>query len=105
MNGFLRSLEENPFSPSADSTIEPDLLAMLIKQDKVVKVSEGVVFSRSAYDEMIKRIIAFGEEQGKITVAGVRDLLGTSRKYAIALLEYLDEKKITRRIGDERVIR
>ena len=45
------------------------------------------------------------KSKGKITVAEVRDLLSTSRKYALALMEYMDEQKITRRVGDERVLR
>jgi selenocysteine-specific elongation factor len=40
-----------------------------------------------------------------ITLAQVRDLFGTSRKYAQAILEYLDETRVTRRVGDERVLR
>ena len=42
---------------------------------------------------------------GTVTVAQVRDLFGTSRKYVLALLEHLDAQGITRRIGDERVLR
>jgi selenocysteine-specific elongation factor len=42
---------------------------------------------------------------GEITAAQVRDHFQTSRKYAIALLEYLDAKHITRRVGDARVLR
>jgi len=64
-----------------------------------------VVFAASAYDEMERRVTAYIKEKGKVTLAEVRDLFGTSRKYAQALLEYLDEKKITRRIGDERVLK
>ncbi|MCS7051587.1 MAG: SelB C-terminal domain-containing protein [Thermomicrobium sp.] len=43
------------------------------------------------------------DAQGSITLAQVRDTLGTSRKYAQALLEYLDQRRITRRVGDARV--
>ncbi|MHB8621488.1 MAG: SelB domain-containing protein, partial [Chloroflexota bacterium] len=39
-----------------------------------------------------------------ITVAQFRDLFQTSRKYALAFLEHLDERKITRRLGDERIL-
>ncbi len=70
----------------------------------MVKVSESVVFSASAYDEMVERVLAHIKANGKITLAEVRDLFQTSRKYAQALIEYLDEKKITRRVGDERVV-
>jgi selenocysteine-specific elongation factor len=102
---FLHVLNESPYSPPGDMTLEPDLLNLLIAQDKVVKVHDGVVFSSSAYEEMVSKVMAYARSKGKITLAEVRDLLGTSRKYATALLEYMDEKKLTRRVGDERVLR
>jgi selenocysteine-specific elongation factor len=105
INNFLRALKENPYSPPGDITIEPDLLNLLIEQRQVVKVSDGVIFSASAYEEMVNKVIAYARARGKVTLAEVRDVLGTSRKYAQALLEYLDEKKITRRVGDERILR
>jgi len=43
------------------------------------------------------------KQSGKITVAEARDLLGSSRKYVLALLEQMDEMKLTKRVGDERV--
>jgi selenocysteine-specific elongation factor len=43
------------------------------------------------------------DEQGEINVAIMRDLFGTTRKYAIPFLEHLDEQKVTRRVGDVRV--
>ncbi len=102
---FLRALKENPFSPPGDIVLEPDLINLLINRQQVVKVSDGVVFSASAYEEMVKKVTAYAKEKGKVTLAEVRDMLGTSRKYAQALLEYMDEKKITRRVGDERILR
>ena len=42
---------------------------------------------------------------GDITIAGVRDLFGASRKYGVALMEYLDQQRVTRRVGDGRVLR
>jgi selenocysteine-specific elongation factor len=43
-------------------------------------------------------------ERGKVTVADVRDLFGTSRRYVLGLLEYLDRIHVTRRVGDDRVL-
>ena len=54
---------------------------------------------------MVDRISAHLKEHGEITVADVRDLLGTSRKYALALMDHLDHVRITRRVGDVRVLR
>ena len=101
---FLQSLAKNPYSPPADQIPEPDLLNLLIAQQKVVKVSDSVVFATSSYDEMVRKITAHIKSRGKVTLAEVRDLFSTSRRYAQALLEYLDEKKITRRVGDERLL-
>ncbi len=53
---------------------------------------------------MVERVVEAIRRQGPITVAGVRDLFNTSRKYALALMSHLDERKLTRRIGDERVL-
>ena len=101
---FLRSLTQNPYAPSGDLIPEPDLLNLLVAQRQVVKVSGSVVFAASAYDEMVGTVVSRIKTRGKISLAEVRDLFQTSRKYAQALLEYLDAKKITRRVGDERVI-
>ena len=70
----------------------------------MVKISDSVVFSISAFNEMIEKITDYIKAHGKVTVAVVRDLFQTSRKYTLALLEHMDEKKITRRIGDDRVL-
>ena len=105
IDAFLVALNRNPYSPPGDVTLEPDLLNLLIEQQRVVKVADGVVFPANAYQEMVDKVIARAREQGSITVAEVRDMLGTSRKYTIALLEYMDDKKITRRVGDKRVLR
>ncbi|MBI3931611.1 MAG: selenocysteine-specific translation elongation factor [Chloroflexi bacterium] len=104
IDAFLQSLVKNPYAPPADLIPEPDLLNWLIDQQRVVKVSDDVVFSAATYDEMVAKVTAHIKTQGKVTLAEVRDLFKTSRKYAQALLEYLDEKKITRRLGDERVL-
>ncbi len=104
MDAFLRSLARNPYAPSSDLMPEPDLLNLLIEQHQVVKVSEGVVFAASTYDEMVKGVTSHITAHGKVSLAEVRDLFQTSRKYAQALLEHMDGKKITRRVGDERAL-
>ncbi len=104
IDAFLKSLADSPYSPPGELIPEPDLLNMLIGQGKAVRVSDNVVFSRSAYDEMLEKITARIKSSGKISLGEVRDMFGTSRKYVQALLEYLDREKITRRVGDDRVL-
>jgi selenocysteine-specific elongation factor len=104
IDAFLESLKKNPYSPPGDLVPEPDLLNLLIDRQQVVKVHSSVVFSAKAYNEMVEKVTAHIKEKGNVSVAEVRDMFNTSRKYVLALLEYLDEKKITRRVGDERVL-
>jgi len=52
---------------------------------------------------MVNKILAHIKKNGKITVGEVRDMFQSSRKYVLALLEHMDEKKLTKRVGDERV--
>jgi len=104
IDAFLHSLSQNPYAPSSDLIPEPDLLNLLVESRQVVKLSESVVFAATAYNEMVEKVTAHIKEHGKITLAEVRDMFNTSRKYAQAFLENLDSKKITRRVGDERVL-
>jgi selenocysteine-specific elongation factor len=101
---FLRALANSPYSPPADLIPEPDLLSLMIDRREVVRTGEGVVFSAKAFDEMVRGVVDYIEGHGKVTLAEVRDLFKTSRRYAQSLLEYMDEKKITRRVGDDRVL-
>jgi len=101
---FLKSLAQAPYSPPSELIPETDLLNLLITRGEVVKLTGDVVFSTSAYNEMVEKVTAHLKAHGKVTLAEVRDMFNTSRKYAMALLEHLDRAKITRRLGDERVL-
>jgi selenocysteine-specific elongation factor len=105
VTGYLKLLDSDPFSPPTDSPIDPEVLSLLDEQGRVVKVSETVVFSATAYRQMVDKISSHIRDEGEITVADVRDLLGTSRKYALALMDHMDHQRITRRVGDARVLR
>jgi len=101
---LLAALRSQPFSPPALDG-DDDLLSYLEDRGDIVWVAEGIVFATEAYREMVERVVAHLGERRTVTLAQVRDLLGTSRKYAQALLEHMDEQRLTRRVGDERVLR
>jgi selenocysteine-specific elongation factor len=101
---YVEALKAEPFSPPTDRPIDARLLVALADQGRVVRVSDTVVLAARAYAEMVERVVGRLRGQGKITVGDVRDMFGTSRKYALALLEHLDQQRITRRVGDERVL-
>ena len=104
-SAYLKSLRKDPYSPSSDQKVSPELLGVLIDQGKVVRVTDGVIFDASAYREMTERIVQHLKDQGNITVAEARTMFNTSRKYILPLLEHMDQQQITRRTGDERVLR
>jgi selenocysteine-specific elongation factor len=81
------------------------LARYLENQGRLVRVGDGLAVSRAAYDGARAALIAECEATGRITLARLRDLLGTSRKTSQLLLERFDSDGLTRRIGDERVLR
>lgn len=105
VDDFLARLSDNPYSPNVEAVPEPDLLSLLIEQRKVVRLGDDVILLAAAYDRMVEEVVGYIRSRGKATVAEVRDLLHTSRKYALALMEHLDTQRVTRRVGDERVLR
>ena len=104
-SAYLNSLQKDPYSPSSDQKVSSELLSVLIDQGKVVRVTDGVIFDAGAYREMTERIVQHLKDQGNITVAEARTMFDTSRKYILPLLEHMDQQQITRRTGDERVLR
>ena len=104
INSYLKQLEANPFSPAPDIELDPDSLNLLIDRGQLVKTAAGIVFSKDAHDRMVAQILEHIQKNGKITVGEVRDMFQSSRKYVLAILEHMDEKKLTRRVGDERIL-
>ncbi len=103
IDAFLRALEADPYAPSPQHVPESDLLNLLIERREVVKAGD-VVFSARAFDTMAEGVVDYIKAHGKVTLAEVRDQFKTSRRFVQALLEYMDEKKMTRRVGDDRVL-
>ncbi len=93
-----------PSVKEATALVGEEVLGVLLARGDLVQVSPEVLFLRETYGEMVERIRAHIRQHGSITLAQVRDLFQTSRKYAQALLEYLDAAGVTRRVGDERVL-
>ncbi len=101
---FRASPYATPSVAECEGTLGSELFSALLDMGILIKVSPEVVFLAETYREMVRKVVERLEREGKITVAQVRDMFGTSRKYALALMEHLDEKKVTKRVGDERVL-
>ena len=79
-----------------------DLLKHLTQEGVLVRINDAAYIAKEQYDRLIGLLRGFYAKKPEMTVAEFRDLLGTTRKYALPLLEYLDSNKITLRIGDIR---
>jgi selenocysteine-specific elongation factor len=80
------------------------IVTLLLREKVLIKISEQLVFHRTAL-ESLRRIIALQKAKSpKIDVSTFKELTGVSRKYAIPLLEYLDRERVSRRVGDAREI-
>lgn len=102
---FIAALREQPHSPPSPDGfgIGPDLLAALADTGAIVRLPDNVVFGVEQLAEIQHKTLGIIEEQGSITLAQFRDHFGSSRKYAQAVLEYFDQQRVTRRVGDVRV--
>jgi selenocysteine-specific elongation factor len=80
------------------------IVTLLLRDKVLVKISDDLVFHQSALEALRRLLAQQKAKSAKINVAAFKDMTGVSRKYAIPLLEYLDRERVTRRVGDERII-
>ena len=108
---LLRILGADPFTPPSlqeamrQSGAGEELVRALVQRGDIVRVSDDVAFTEGAFASavaIVKEIVAVS---GSVTVAQLRDRMGASRRPVLALLEYLDAQRVTRRVGDKRVLR
>lgn len=87
-----------------DKTRAQKIVTLLLRDKVLIKISDELVFHRSALEDLRRQIIAQKTKSATIDVAAFKQLTGVSRKYAIPLLEYLDRERLTKRVGDARQI-
>ncbi|MDQ3862175.1 MAG: selenocysteine-specific translation elongation factor [Actinomycetota bacterium] len=99
-------LEELKAAGTQPPATEPTpAMRLLLKRKEAVELGGGSLFAASeAAESVLERIKTICRERGEISLAGLRDSLGTSRKYAQAWLEYSDAQGVTSRTGDVRVL-
>jgi selenocysteine-specific elongation factor len=108
VDALLREFEAQPYSPpsykQSSEQVGEEILRTLITLGQLIKISEDVLFLPQTLEEMRQAVVSHIQHAGSITLAELRDRFDTSRKYAVAVLEYLDQAGITVRRGDARVM-
>lgn len=87
-----------------DKNRAKQIIADMHKNGSLVKLNPASYMDSRAFEQVVKNLRTYMEANGEITLAQFRDMCGTSRKYAVQLLEYMDKKKITKLVGDKRVL-
>jgi len=96
---ILSRFRENP-------SLTMEIFGLLLKEGRLVRIKENLVYHAEVLEEIKKRVLEFFKTHSEMAVGDFRKLTeGASRKYLIPLLEYLDQQKITIRLGDKRVLR
>lgn len=113
-DAMLLNFRENHFSPpspeEAASTFGNAkaealaILSMLLEEGTLIKINEDFWLTTEAYHEAREKILRHFQDHATLSLGEFRDLLHTSRKYALPLLEHFDQKKLTLRKGDVRVL-
>ena len=103
-DAFLERLRAAGTKPDSAS-VDPELALYLESSGRIVRAAEGIYFDADTHAAMVEQVRAAIRERERITLAEVRDLFGSSRKIAQAFLEDLDRRQVTRRVGDNRVLR
>ena len=99
------ALKEVLASLRIDQVRAQKIVTLLLRDRVLVKLADDLVFHHSALQALRQHVaVAQKPKTPKLNVACFKELTGVSRKYAIPLLEYLDRERVTRRVGDERVI-
>jgi len=84
---------------------EHELFQVLVQSGKLVRVKDSLFFHARALDSIQTKLVTFLRERKEIGPSDIKDLLGISRKYAIPLLEFFDQRRVTARVGERRILR
>jgi len=108
---LVELLSTQPFSPPSlpeamrTAGASAEMVRALAQRGEIVRLSDDVAFTRDAYEQGVVAVKELIAGTGSVSVAQLRDRLGASRRPMLALLEYLDGAKVTRRVGDVRLLR
>jgi selenocysteine-specific elongation factor len=105
-------LEQSEFHPPSNDELAQaialkktevnELLKIMASEKSLVRINDSLYIPMTSYVKMMERLKTFFSRKNEMTVGEFRDILGTTRKYALPFLEYLDSNKVTLRVGEIR---
>lgn len=113
-DAIIKNFNDNPYQPPRREDLESiigekkdkveEVFSSLVNNGHIIKLNEEVYISKEAYDLALEKLIEYMTDKGSLSIGEYRDLLNTNRKVALALLEYFDQIKITKRDKDTRTL-
>jgi selenocysteine-specific elongation factor len=94
-----------PSVKEARAALGDQVYEVLLRRGQIMQLNAEVILLPETYAQALQDMRVLVARRGQVTVAEVRDHFATTRKYALALMEYLDAQGITQRVGDARVLR
>ena len=115
MDKIIKILGEQPWAPPDLKEVEKqagvprnrlsEVIRLLERDGSVVRITADMYFLASSIEQLRATLVQFLSDKGEMNAAAFRDLIGSSRKYTIPLLEYFDRVGLTIRIGDIRKLK
>jgi len=104
-NLFLSMLKERKYSPLTNSVPLTHITENLISRGKIIKINEQIFYDANTYEVMLSRFVDFLKKHEQINISEIKDLFNVSRKYALSFAEHLDQRQISKRMGDIRILK
>ena len=108
---LVEMLGAEPFAPPSlpeamrAAGVSAEVVRALAQKGEIVRLSDDIAFTRDSFERAVALVRELIAAEGSVTVASLRDRMGASRRPVLALLEHLDAQRVTRRVGDARVLR
>ncbi|MCH2309877.1 MAG: selenocysteine-specific translation elongation factor [SAR202 cluster bacterium] len=105
VKSMIEALNLNPFNVEHITKFDDEILNFLLVENLLVKIDDEFIVTQEFFQTILYSVSEHIQINQSITVGEFRDLFNTSRKFALLILEHLDAKQVTKRVGDVRILR
>ncbi len=105
VKSMIEALNLNPFNVEHITKFDDEILNFLLVENLLVKIDDEFIVTQEFFQTILYSVSDHIQINKSITVGEFRDLFNTSRKFALLILEHLDAKQVTKRVGDVRILR
>ena len=105
VKSMVEALNLDPFNVEHITKFDDEILNFLLVENLLVKIDDEFIVTQEFFQTILYSVSEHIQINQSITVGEFRDLFNTSRKFALLILEHLDAKQVTKRVGDVRILR